>query len=104
MNSRGATGFLLNEANLTIDAGLGTRAKATLSVNFTPRSGSEFALGDWFDLDLAQLEWRSGPELGLVRDGSGLVGMSVVLDGIPDLPAAGMLRRAGSLLRLGRLG
>jgi len=56
VNSRGATGFLLNEANLTIDAGLGTRAKATLSVNFTPRSGSEFALGDWFDLDLAQLE------------------------------------------------
>lgn len=39
-----------------------------------------------------------------LRDGSGLVGMSVVLDGIPDLPAAGMLRRAGSLLRLGRLG
>jgi hypothetical protein len=56
VNSRGATGFLLNEANLTIDAGLGSRAKATLSVNFTPRSGSEFALGDWFDLDLAQLE------------------------------------------------
>jgi hypothetical protein len=39
-----------------------------------------------------------------LRDGSGLVGMSVVLDGIPDLPAAGVLRRAGSLLRLGRLG
>lgn len=39
-----------------------------------------------------------------VRDGRGLVGMSVVLDGIPDLPAAGMLRRAGSLVRLGRFG
>jgi len=39
-----------------------------------------------------------------VRDGRGLVGMSIVLDGIPDLPAAGMLRRAGSLVRLGRLG
>lgn len=39
-----------------------------------------------------------------LRDGRGLVGMSVVLDGIPDLPAAGMLRRAGSLLRWGRLG
>lgn len=39
-----------------------------------------------------------------VRDGRGLVGMSVVLDGIPDLPAAGMLRRAGSLVRLGGFG
>lgn len=38
-----------------------------------------------------------------VRDGRGLVGMSVVLDGIPDLPAAAMLRRAGSLLRWGGL-
>ncbi len=38
-----------------------------------------------------------------VRDGRDLVGMSVVLDGIPDLPAAGMLRRAGSLARWGRL-
>ncbi len=38
-----------------------------------------------------------------VREGRGLVGMSVVLDGIPDLPAAGLLRRAGSLARLGRL-
>lgn len=38
-----------------------------------------------------------------VREGRGLVGMSVVLDGIPDLPAAGVLRRAGSLARFGRL-
>ena len=36
-------------------------------------------------------------------EGRGLVGMSVVLDGIPDLPAAGVLRRAGSLARFGRL-
>lgn len=39
-----------------------------------------------------------------VRDGRGLVGMSVVLDGIPDLPAAAMLRRAGTLVRFGRFG
>ena len=39
-----------------------------------------------------------------VRDGRGLVGMSVVLDGIPDLPAATMLRRARTLVRFGRLG
>ena len=38
-----------------------------------------------------------------VRDGRGLVGMSVVLDGIPDLPAAAMLRKAGGLLRWGGL-
>lgn len=38
-----------------------------------------------------------------VRDGRGLVAMAVVLDGIPDLPAAGVLRRAGGALRLGGL-
>ena len=38
-----------------------------------------------------------------MRDGRGLVAMSVVLDGIPDLPAAAMLRRAGGVLRLGGL-
>ncbi|MFN8124938.1 MAG: hypothetical protein U0R64_00280 [Candidatus Nanopelagicales bacterium] len=37
-----------------------------------------------------------------LRDGRGLVGMSVVLDGIPDLPAAGLLGRVGGLLRRGR--
>src|SRR5262249_18998721 len=29
----------------------------TGSVNFTPRAGSNFSLGDSFDVDLAQLEW-----------------------------------------------
>ncbi|MFO0724084.1 MAG: hypothetical protein U1E65_09895 [Myxococcota bacterium] len=56
VHSGGALGFLLNEANLTIDAGFGSRARATMSVDFFPRSGQEFSLGDWFDLDLAQLE------------------------------------------------
>lgn len=56
VNSRGAMGFILNEANLTMDVGLGESARATMSVDFVPRTGSEFSLGDFFELDLAQLE------------------------------------------------
>src|SRR4029079_8451779 len=32
-------------------------ALATASVNFAPRTGSNFNLGDFFDVDIAQLEW-----------------------------------------------
>lgn len=57
INSRGAPGFLLSEVNLTTRVGLLETAIVTASVDFVPRTGSEFALGDFFDLDLAQLEW-----------------------------------------------
>jgi hypothetical protein len=57
IHSRGAPGFILNEVNLTLTSGLGESAIATASVNFAPRTGSNFALGDAFDVDLAQLEW-----------------------------------------------
>jgi hypothetical protein len=57
VNSEGTPTFLVNELNLTVNAGLGSRALFTSSVNFTPRTGSEFALGDSFDVDLAQIEW-----------------------------------------------
>lgn len=57
IHSGGAPGFIVNEVNLTTTAGLGDSALATSSVNFTPRSGSNFSLGDSFDVDLAQLEW-----------------------------------------------
>ncbi|MFN0250370.1 MAG: hypothetical protein ACKV2T_26055 [Kofleriaceae bacterium] len=57
VNSEGTPTFLVNELNLTVAAGLGTRALFTSSVNFTPRTGTEFDLGDSFDIDLAQLEW-----------------------------------------------
>src|SRR5215471_6906092 len=57
VHSEGKLTFLVNELNLGITAGLGSSALFTSSVNFTPRSGSNFSLGDSFDLDIAQLEW-----------------------------------------------
>jgi hypothetical protein len=57
IHSRGAPGFIANEVNLTLTSSLGDNALATASVNFVPRSGSNFALGDFIDVDLAQLEW-----------------------------------------------
>lgn len=57
VHSRGNLTFLVNELNVGIQAGLGSSALFTSSVNFTPRSGNNFALGDSFDVDIAQLEW-----------------------------------------------
>ena len=57
VHSGGKLTFLVNELNLGIKAGLGTTALFTGSVNFTPRAGSNFSLGDSFDVDIAQLEW-----------------------------------------------
>ena len=57
IHSGGAPGFICNEVNLTLTSALSESAIATASVNFVPRSGSNFALGDFLDVDLAQLEW-----------------------------------------------
>jgi hypothetical protein len=57
IHSGGAPGFIANEINLNLTSGLGPTAIATASINFTPRSGSNFSLGDVFDADIAQLEW-----------------------------------------------
>jgi len=57
VNSNGNPSFLVNELNLGVQAGLGSRALFTSSINFTPRTGTDFRLGDSFDVDLAQLEW-----------------------------------------------
>jgi hypothetical protein len=57
VHSGGHLTFLVNELNLGVKAGLGPAAMFTGSVNFTPRSGSNFSLGDSFDVDIAQLEW-----------------------------------------------
>jgi len=57
INSNGNPSFLVNELSLGVNAGLGDRALFTSSVNFTPRTGTDFRLGDSFDVDLAQLEW-----------------------------------------------
>lgn len=57
INSRGAPGFAINEVNLRLAARPAPNAIITASVNLVPRTGSDFALGDVFDVDIAQLEW-----------------------------------------------
>jgi hypothetical protein len=57
VNSNGAPGFIINEVNLTLNAALSPSALATASVNFVPRSGHDFSIGDFVEVDLAQLEW-----------------------------------------------
>lgn len=57
VRSGGKLTFLVNELNLSVNAGLGPSALFTSSVNFTPRAGNNFNLGDSFDVDLVQLEW-----------------------------------------------
>ncbi|HEY4188249.1 MAG TPA: hypothetical protein VGP07_24455 [Polyangia bacterium] len=57
IHSRGAPGFIVNEVNLRLAARPASNAIITTSLNFTPRTGSNFSLGDVFDVDLAQLEW-----------------------------------------------
>ena len=57
INSRGAPGFVINEVNLRLRSALTPTALITASLNFAPRTGSDFALGDFFDIDIAQVEW-----------------------------------------------
>jgi hypothetical protein len=57
IHSGGAPGFIVNEVNLTLRATIARNALATASVNFAPRTGSNFALGDTTDVDIAQIEW-----------------------------------------------
>ncbi len=57
IDSDGAPSFIVNEVNLTLNAALARNALATASVDFLPRSGHEFSLGDFMEVDIAQLEW-----------------------------------------------
>ncbi|HEX3902137.1 MAG TPA: hypothetical protein VH853_04750 [Polyangia bacterium] len=57
IHSGGAPGFIVNEFNMKLTSGLGPSAIATASLDFTPRTGSNFSLGDVFDADIVQLEW-----------------------------------------------
>lgn len=57
VHAGGHLSFIVNEVNLTLDAGLGENALFHASLNFTPRSGHDFALGDVFDVDVVLLEW-----------------------------------------------
>lgn len=57
VHSRGAPGFIVNEVNLRAQTSVGASLLVQASVNLMPRTGSDFALGDVFEVDLAQLEW-----------------------------------------------
>jgi hypothetical protein len=57
INSRGAPGFIVNEINLTLRSALTPTALVSASINFTPRTGNNFSLGDLYDVDIAQVEW-----------------------------------------------
>ena len=57
IHSGGAPGFIVNEATLLLDATLLTNLFAQVGVNFVPRSGTDFASGDFFNVDIAQVEW-----------------------------------------------
>jgi hypothetical protein len=57
VNSKGAAGFILNEANFNLRSALTPTALVSVSFNLVPRTGNDFRLGDVFDLDLAQIEW-----------------------------------------------
>lgn len=57
INSDGAPGFIANEVNLRLGYALTERIVLRTSVNFVPRSGRDFALGDYVDVDLAEMEY-----------------------------------------------
>ncbi len=57
VDSNGAPGFIVNEVNVRTTVGLSSRTTLRTSLDFLPRSGDEFALGDFFDVDLAEVEW-----------------------------------------------
>jgi hypothetical protein len=60
IHSGGAPSFIVNEVNLVLNAAVADNALATASVDFMPRSGLDFRLGDVFEVDLAQVEWMPG--------------------------------------------
>jgi hypothetical protein len=78
VDSNGAPGFIANEMNLRLGYAASERALLHTSVNFVPRSGRDFALGDFVEVDLAELEYV------LTRDGktSLFVGKTLPVFGI----------------------
>jgi hypothetical protein len=57
VHSGGAPGFLLNEFNLRPRFQLTERAIMRASINFMPRSGENFSLGDVVEVDQGELEY-----------------------------------------------
>ncbi len=55
--SAGAGGFIVNELNLRPRYQLADNAILRASVNFVPRTGSDFALGDFIEVDQAEMEY-----------------------------------------------
>lgn len=55
--SAGAGGFIVNEINLRPRYQLADNAIMRASINFVPRTGSDFALGDFIEADQAELEY-----------------------------------------------
>ena len=78
INSNGAASFILSEINLRPRYQLSDRAIMRASVNFIPRTGSNFALGDFVEADTGELEYL------LTADGktSLFVGKSMPVFGI----------------------
>jgi hypothetical protein len=62
IDSNGAPSFIVNEVNLTLNGALAQTVLGTASINFIPRTGTDFRLGDVFEVDRAQLEWLVGQE------------------------------------------
>lgn len=58
INSQGAAGFVLNEVNLRLRSHPAERVSLLASINFVPRTGRDFSLGDFVEVELAQLEWQ----------------------------------------------
>jgi hypothetical protein len=61
VGSDGSASFIVNEVNMTLNAALARNALATASVDFMPRSGQDFSIGDFMEVDIAQLEWMPTP-------------------------------------------
>jgi hypothetical protein len=57
VSSAGAGGFIVNEVNLRPRYQLADSAILRASVNFVPRTGSDFALGDFVEIDQAEMEY-----------------------------------------------
>jgi hypothetical protein len=57
VHSHGNPSFIINEINMTMNAGLGEHVLSTASVNFMPRTGHDFSIGDFMEVDIAQVEW-----------------------------------------------
>jgi hypothetical protein len=62
IDSNGAPSFIVNEVNLTVNAAIADGVIGKASVDFLPRTGTDFRLGDVFEVDIASLEWQVGEQ------------------------------------------